>query len=200
MAATAVALLVFLQAEAKLASAERDVAGKIGPVMATATLLRDVTAGTSLASASVGFPDVPVRWRPPDSVANEAGLDGMVAAVALKAGAMLGPGTIRRADSNVSAALRRGERIISMVGLAPISSIQPGSQVEVLIALPGKPVEVASKRAIVVSIKPLGTSDAGSDAGKVRAELRAGESLSLKLAAAEVSQAEVRLVPLAEGT
>jgi hypothetical protein len=123
----------------------------------------------------------------------------MVAAVALKAGALLGPGTIRREDSNVGATLRSGERVISAVGLAPISAIQPGSQVEVLIALPGKPVEVASRRAIVVSIKPFGASADGADAGKVRAELRADERLSLKLTSAEVSQAEVRLVPLASG-
>jgi hypothetical protein len=200
IAAVAVALVVFLQAEAKLASAGRDLTARIGPVMPTATLLRDLPEGSSLVSASVGFPEVPVRWRPPDSIADEAGLDGMVAAVALKAGAILGPGTIRKEDSTVGAALRSGERIITAVALAPISAIQPGSQVEVLISVPGKPVEIASKRAIVVSIKPLGSSADGSDAGKVRAELRAGERLSLRLAAAEVSEAEVRLVPLASGS
>lgn len=196
--AGSVALLVLLAAQSQMSAAERTLAERIGPLQPTATVLRGVEAGTPLSSAAVGFPLVPVRWRSPGTLSSARELEGMVAAVALKAGSILAPGAVRAQEGQLAQALRPGERIVSTEALAPEGSIVSGTAVEVLISGPGKKVQVVSRRSLVVSVRPLRADAAEPRSGRVQAELRTGERVALALASASTSGAQVRLLPVAK--
>ncbi len=195
--ATALALVVYLQIESRYSTAEDQLASRLGRVLPTATALREIPAGTPLGSAPIGFPAVPVRWRQPGTFTTQRELDGLVSAVVLKAGTMLGPGTTEPESEEAARVLRKGERIVSTVATAPVGSLRPGMIVEVVITSPGRAAEIASHRAVLISAKPARDLEGSAGASKVQAELRDGESLALRIANAEAAGSEIRLVPAA---
>jgi hypothetical protein len=197
--AASAAFLILLAAHSKMSAAERSLEARIGPLKPTATLLRAVDAGTPLSSAAVGYPLVPVRWRSPGSVSSRAELEGLVAAVALRAGSILTPGSVRPQSGQLAQTLRPGERLVWTEALAPDGSLDPGAAVEVLVSEPGGKVQVVSRRALVVSTRPVKPDGGDPQPGRVQAELRTGERVALILASAGTSGAQVRLIPVAQG-
>jgi hypothetical protein len=121
----------------------------------------------------------------------------MVASVALKAGSILGPGSVRSEGGQLARPLRAGERIVSTEALAPNGVLMAGTAVEVLMSTPGRKVEVVSRRAVVVSARSLRPEGSELEPGRVQADLRTSEQVALALASAGTSGAQVRLIPVA---
>lgn len=191
----ALSVLFGVGAVSAVRSREREVMGMVGDPVPVLVTVRGVAAGESLDSGGLATRSVPGRWAPPGALSRADQADGMVASAALPAGSYLAPGSWRERSTATTPLLREGERLATVVAVAPPSGVGKGSRVDVVLApSAGRPV-VALRNVEVVATRP--SQDGESASGHtVEADLRTDVRGALRLAEASAGGAVIRLLPI----
>jgi pilus assembly protein CpaB len=192
-------------AASNVAGREAALTRRVGGLVDVVVAREPIAAGAVVRPRALAIRRVPRHFAPAGAVASPDAVAGLRAAVDIAPGSdiaasMVGDGRARP----IGPAIRRGERIVRVVALAPPELVTPGSRVDVLVTpepregvsgeavLALEDVEVLDAVPAAAGDGPSGRSEPG---GRVDASLRVTLRQAVYLAAAQDFARELRLLP-----
>jgi pilus assembly protein CpaB len=196
------------------ALAASDVAGReaalrrrLAPLVDVVVARAPLRAGHRITADRLAVRRVPARFAPRGTFSTPAEAVGLRPAAPVPAGADLGPALIADTGGRVGAPVRRGERIVEVVGVGSPQLVVPGSRVDVVVTrAPGGGEDghtsLALQDVAVVATAPAPeatAAQAGRVGPRVIASLRVTLRQAVYLTAAQSFASEIRLLPRAPG-
>jgi pilus assembly protein CpaB len=192
------ALLLGVLAASDMAGRERALRAQLAPVVGVVAARAPVAAGRPVPASALAVRRVPLRYAPRTAYRSPEDVAGRRAAVAIAAGTDLDPALLAQVDV-AAPALRRGERALDVVALAPGGRLVPGARVDVVATADAGGGRAGATRLVLRDAEVLsaGAAPAGADAGglpRVRASLRVTTGQAVDLAGVLADALQVRLL------
>ena len=195
------ALLLGVLAASDVAGREAALQRQLGPDVPIVVVRAPLEPGQRITRGALALRRVPERYAPASAFRDPAEAIGRRAGVAIAAGSDLGPALLRDPAVTAPAApvLRRGERALDLVAVAPTAAAAPGARVDVLVTYDGRDGVPGSTHLALAGAELLATRAApagdGADAlPRVIATLRVTVRQAVALTAAAAAAREVRLL------
>jgi pilus assembly protein CpaB len=199
------ALVLAALAASDVARQERALRRRLGPPVSVLVARAALPAGRLLTPAALAVRSVPARFAPPDAYDRPAAVAGLRAAVALRAGSFLVPGTVRaRAPGPIDSVPQPGQRVVVVVAHAAPGQVRPGARVDVLVTrsdrdgVAGR--TVVALRDVLVTRTARVPADQGGDAAagpRIQASLRVTLRQAVALATVQSFAKDITLLPRA---
>ncbi len=191
--------------------AASDVAGRearlrraLEPLVPVLVAREQLAAGERVAARALAIRRVPARFAPAAVYSHPGEVVGMRLAVAVPAGADVGPGALeQRSDGSGTGPLRPGERVAEIVAVGSSEIVLPGARVDVIVTSEargdgaGGRTVLALQDVEVLAVAPLTEARTDDGASRVAASLRVTLRQAVYLAAAQGFARELRLLPRA---
>lgn len=192
------ALLLGALAASDMAGRERALRAQLAPVVGVVAARAPVAAGTRVPAGALAVRHVPLRYAPRAAYRSPDDVAGRRAAVAIAIGTDIDPALLQQVEA-AAPALRRGERALDVVALAPGGRIAPGARVDVVATADAGGGRAGATRLVLRDAEVLGAgaAPAGGDAGglpRVRASLRVSTGQAVALAGVLADALQVRLL------
>ena len=197
----ALSLLLGGIAAATVAQERAALAQREGSARAVIVAATEIKPGRAIRGGDIRVAQMPGRWAPMGAVTSTEQAVGGRPALAIPRGAVVVARDLE-AGAESGAPVARGERVTSIVAVAPPDEIHVGGAVDVLVT---RDLSDGAGRATLaledVEVLAVHQVDGGGgdDGRKVEVELRVGAREAVYLAAAQSYARELRLLPRAAG-
>jgi Flp pilus assembly protein CpaB len=181
-----------------MAGRERALRAQLAPVVSVVSARAPIAGGRPIPAGALAVRRVPLRYAPRTAYRSPEDVAGRRTAVAIAAGTDIEPALLARAEA-AAPALRRGERALDVLALAPGGRIAPGARVDVVATADAGGGRAGATRLVLRDAEVLSAAGApaGGDAGglpRVRASLRVSTGQAVDLAGVLADALQVRLL------
>lgn len=194
------ALLLGVLAASDVAGREAALRRSLGPATDVLTARRAIARGAAIRAADLAVRRLPARYAPRGRFTAAVQVEGARAAVAIPAGADLGPAVLAAGEEGLAGA-RPGERITRIIAVGSAAELPPGARADVLITSDAPGGEARTRLALagaqVVGSRPASAPGDGEAAAlpHVALALRVTLRQAVALTQAQSSARELRALP-----
>ena len=194
----ALALILGGLAASDVSSREAAIDRRLGPAVPVVVARTDLAAGRVVRASDLAIRQVPARYAPAAAFANPSEAAGLRTTAAVVHGTDLVPSLLADGSAEGTASLRPGQRILSIIAVAPSKLIRPGDRVDVAVTRAAGDgnsglTTLALSGLEVVAVAPA-SADGNSGQSRLNVSLLVSVRQAVYLTAADSFAREIRLL------